>query len=252
MESIKHKIFFKSDFHIDLHDSEPSMDYIKDFVKTSLNDLDLIDKPILILGGDYADDSETTLKLIKEYAKYSEKVFIVFGNHDYYIYSKNDLELFGLDSKAKINYMIDSLSEVGNVTVLQNFEIIKYKDLTISGDMFWYSVDSYLEKRTFNLMRDSECIFNLNIPTEHSVSKYNYNELPNEYIDIIVTHVPTLVTNSNHRFGKECFSNPVTELKADIYCFGHVHENEIYDKAGSIFYSNAYSKSNKKFIKLDF
>lgn len=258
MNSVKDNIYFMNDFHVDNHikylkSNSILIEQIKNFVDNTLSTIPYDEKhkkPILILGGDYADDFDIGFYLIKEYAKKAEHIFLVFGNHDYYLTTQDEMEKFKVSSYKKINEFSKQLNLIPNVTVLEKFKVHEYGDIKIAGDTSWYAVNSFVENRVFNSMRDSECIRDFDIPYAHVNSVMDYKEL-NEKVNIIVTHVPPIITNSNHKLGKECFSNPLNELKADIYCFGHVHENMLYEKAGVDFITNAYLNKKSKFIKLN-
>lgn len=257
MNSVKHKLFYMNDLHIDSHCSYKKLksnanQEIQKFVAGTLKNIPTLigkEKPILILGGDYSNEFELSYNLIQEYAKYAEHIFLVLGNHDYYLDVQEDIDSFHASSYEKIKTFIQQLNQIANVTVLEKYQVHSYKDIKIAGDTSWYSIETFTEQRVFYAMQDSVLIKDFDIQYAHINSNVDYKEL-NETVDIIVTHVPPIVTNSNHKFGKECFSNLIDELKAKIYCFGHVHENMEYIKAEIPFITNAYLNKNSQFIQL--
>lgn len=251
------KLLYTNDLHIDT--IIPTKQYTQDtkgsvstFIKSHFKEiLDTDEKPALILGGDISDSYNLSLEFLKQISVVVDHLFLVFGNHDYYITDLEYDKKFD-SSTLKIETLKRELALLGNVTVLEQFKVYDYKGVKICGDTYWYSINTYKEQVAFRNLNDSICIHDFDINFANLNGIADYNELE-EDVDIIVTHVPTIYTNSNHKYGgHECFYTPIDSIKSPLYLFGHVHEENTYERAGTQFITNKFNtRNNIKFLEIN-
>lgn len=241
------EMYYINDIHVDvnLYKYENNMNLmIKSIFKNIQYD------SILILGGDYSNSFELFSKFIEEISKVSNEIYMVLGNHDYYIDNDIDNEMFNKSSYKKLCYIQEYLKKFSNITLLKGFEVfLTSNGHSIAGDTFWYNpLDTYSSKDTeykSNLM-DFEAIKDYDISYNHLDGIHLFNKINSlNPLDIVVTHVPPIITNSNNRLGCYGFTNPVPTLKSKIHLFGHVHEIKEYEYKGCNLVTNCYTHYGK-------
>lgn len=227
---------------------------IKSFVEKAIKPQ--VNGEILLIAGDICEDVDCLVTFLKETSKYYKKVFVCFGNHEYYFVSKLQIYEY-MTSEFKIAKMIELLQDEENIIVLDRNEEIYhglyiYNGFSIAGDTLWYlpkgaegwdfymnnSNDSRAMALSGNAMED--------IMRLHMESVEWYDNLPSQ-LDLIVTHVPP-VLNPSSRYGyNSCYLCDVNELKTKTWIYGHDHIIADFAKSGTRFLSNPWGYNSKNF-----
>jgi predicted phosphodiesterase len=145
---------------------------------------------LLIVAGDFSNLNRQSKWLFEVWSQEYEQIFVVFGNHDYYLDSKSMMKKYK-SSVNRINEMKTYFDEVANITVLERFQVVEHKGVRFAGDTAWYPVKSQKEQNYFNqVTNDSKLIRGFYIPDAYDVHQEAYGLL--KEADVIVTHVPPI------------------------------------------------------------
>lgn len=225
------KIYTKSDYHLEDHLTKTNPAERKKEIRKLVEEqmaLSKIDKKkrkenVFIIAGDITSNEKDLYQFLTNVGYYGEHVYYVLGNHDYY--TDDSVE-------EKVERIRAWSTKAKGITLLENFErhVIEGTPYTIAGDTLWYSLNEYYEKRVFSQMADMEYVGEAYIQAGYKRGMQAYRDM--EGVDIIVTHVPPIITNTNHRKGIACYCHSLKDLKArQHWISGHTHENEEYEKA---------------------
>lgn len=227
------------DFHVPFHKNQSkwrknTKSFIQQLIQT-----DNSEHEVMVIAGDLSHFNTQSYWALEEFSYAYEQVFFCFGNHDFYLVSRNQEQKYKGHSLNRMNELLQLVSSLENVTPLIGFEKHQItKEISIAGDTFWYPIETDDQIVYFyEISNDSQLIKRLNVGLEYNYSMSNYNNLDES--TIIVTHVPPITTPS-HRIHNStaCYLTPITELKATHWIYGHVHEQcEIIKPYGN-FYSN--------------
>lgn len=236
------KLLFKSDLHLDFHvkfnKNQKKMEKeVRQYARNMyLNTVGEEKLPVL-LGGDFGNINHYAKWYLDELSKLADHLFVVFGNHDYYVESKSQTSKYEGRSINRVKEIKDYFKDYSNITFLEKFEVVEYKGLKIAGATNWYKLDSFMQRMQFKMMNDSAYIRNYDIGHEGFLEDGKFDEL--EQVDVMLTHVCPIYTESNHLKGAECYVSDRDLTKARHWFAGHVHEVNNYEKAGSFLHTNA-------------
>lgn len=240
------KISYISDLHLDFWiPFIPSQDKwesrTKDFIR-KLIETDKGEREVLCLGGDYSHFNNQTKWMLQEFSKVYERVFLIFGNHDFYLISKNQENKYKNHSFNRIKEIDDfAIWSLHNVVPLIEGRVIEYKGIRFGGDTMWYPLKTTEQKVFFNnISNDSKLIKGFNIELEHlnSISNYETMMYDRGGIDIMLSHVPLCYIKSHSHYNStSCYYTPVPEIPKYVIQ-AHSHEREIYTKDESLLYMN--------------
>lgn len=235
------QVDYISDLHLDFyikHNGNYSKwetkthDFLRDLVPNKKGE-------ILIIAGDLSHYNIQSYWAVEFFKNIYEHVFVVYGNHDYYLISNGQSKKYKHQSINRVIELTNMLKDFDNVTVLQDFEVKEYKGFKIAGSTSWYPLTEFEDYNFFKTYsNDSVLIKGFNIGNENYRESEKYNEM--EDVDILVTHVPPIIIDSHHIYsGTSCYLNELKNIKANYHVFGHCHEQAIYNKAGIRFSINA-------------
>lgn len=237
------KFNYISDLHVDdwVHLSNNQIKNeknIREFIhKLLINTKEKHD--LLVLAGDVSNNNTVTLIALDELLKHFKFIIFVYGNHEYYLDTKNQKRKYG-NSVKKVEELESLLPS--NIKVLKNFEVFNYNGISFAGDTSWYSLETEEDKDFFyKISNDSKNISGIYIPSEHESVLIHYQNL--NKVDVIVTHVPPIPMNGygeTHK-GTACYLSPLPiEDKSSIWIFGHTHHRNFEFKINNtILLSNA-------------
>ena len=238
------KFYYISDLHLPFYINLRS-EKVSKYIKSNFIASDAKTSNIIVAGdvSEYSNQIKTTLDTL---AHYYESVFFVFGNHDLYLVSKTQKELYKGSSTSKIAEIKDYFKFFPNVYILNN-EQVNYKGKTIAGSRLWYSIpDSDLSSYKANIA-DSEYLFENENGSPWSIyskeDKAFYDSL--SAVDLMITHIPPIHPRASlHRYNS-AFTALVSELKSTKWVCGHQHLNTIEEVAGTTFYMNPKGYPNE-------
>lgn len=200
---------------------------------------------ILVIAGDLSHYNIQSYWTVEYFSKIYEHVFVVYGNHDYYLISNGQRKKYKNDSVNRVAELSNMLTELDNVTVLEDFEVREYNGYKIAGSTSWYPLTEFKDYDFFKTYsNDSNLISKLDIQHENFRELEKYNAM--EDVDILVTHIPPIMIDSHHIYGgTSCYLNELKNIKAKYHVFGHCHEQAVYNKAGIKFSINALGYPNE-------
>lgn len=221
-------ISFISDLHIDHHiknqkDPETITSFIESIIKT-----DKSNKDVMVIAGDISHDNLVSDIVIKTFSKHYNHVFIVPGNHDYYLMN-NQKDTYYNDSMFRLAELDEMCDIYSNVTLFNNHNriVYNYNGVVFAGcTMMCYPTTEEGQSFYKYQMNDSKYI-KTDLKKQHQYDLYKYNEIKNHKPDIFISHYPTITTNSHLRYPKhqmDSFKCDVPYHVAPIQIFGHVHE----------------------------
>ncbi|PGK51217.1 hypothetical protein CN918_25855 [Priestia megaterium] len=209
---------------------------------------------VLILPGDFSEWNIQTFWALEEAAKYYERVYVTYGNHDLYLMSKKQTLKYG-DSLGRLNELKEMIKDIPNVVFLNQI-IDTFKGVTFAGDTMWY-LPKKEEDWSFyrNVSHDSDSIqisgLQMNdVPRKLWKESMDwYDTLEGQHIDVFVSHVPPLHPPTSVYPANGCFHVDVPFLAAPHWICGHNHLKTVFDKAGTTFYMNClgYAKDYKNY-----
>ena len=222
-------ISFISDLHVDHHiknqtDLKTITSFIESIIKT-----DKSDKDVIVIAGDLSHDNLVSDIVIRTFSEHYNHVFIVLGNHDYYLLNSQK-EIYHNDSTLRATDLNAMCKVYQNVTLFNNHDqfLYNYKGILFSGcTMMCHPTTE--EGRSFYKyqMNDSKYI-KADIKQLHDNDLELYQKIKKHHPDIFISHYPTITTNSHLRYPKhqmESFKCDVPYHVAPIQIFGHVHEH---------------------------
>lgn len=197
---------------------------------------------VLVLAGDFGEHNAQAVWILDECAKYYDRVYFTYGNHDLYLISNRVKKKFK-DSLGRIESLVESVSYLDNVVPLIR-TVDEYKGKVFAGDVMWYLPDSAGWDFFMNNSNDSNYISVNGYSVKDAVRKMYkdsmdwYDSLEGRHIDLFVSHVPP-VHNPNSRYGaNSCYMVNVPFLASDKWICGHDHYQGMFEKAGTTFYMN--------------
>lgn len=222
------KVYYVSDVHLNHHAlfNHNLIKWEKE-TRTFVNNHFVSDdskESTIVIAGDYSEWNIQSKWLFEELSLHYKYVIGVFGNHDLYILSKNQLKKYNRNSMNRAKELIEMTADIENVYLLQN-EVITLDGVTIAGSRLWYNLTTPESKAFFKEMsNDSNYIYP---NTSNFYEEYNKEDLlfydSLEHVDLLVTHVPPIHPKSSPYSYNECYTTKVDELKATHWIAGHQH-----------------------------
>ena len=221
------------------------MDKISKFVESTLPE-ELGE--VLVIAGDVDEYNTNIIYTFEEYAKYYDKIFFVYGNHDLYLMSQNQRTKYRNNSrnrqeelKKRVNDH-NTLKEI--VSILDN-DIVNYKGKTIAGTMLWYTLPLTYDQIWWGVnSNDSRKIYPRGhewSEERHSIDIEFYKTLEDKNIDLLITHVPPVHLNDRHKPSASYHNVAVSDLGlyADHWICGHQHVRKVKKLGNTSIYINA-------------
>lgn len=243
-----------SDLHVDFY-LDNSQHTIEHFKERKLFKIFSQKKgEVLVIAGDIGHHNAQNifvLKAIKELFDY-KKIFLVLGNHDYYLLSYNLIDKYKSDSINRVNDIKKLCNKEENIHLLMG-DIVEYKGVKFGGTGMWYDgkylerLDITMNKKKINTrwkesMRDASSIYGINRYDALFKSEIEKLRLIYDKADVIITHInPSINPSHTHRqyilnkmngfysFDGEYY---LENTSAKYWVFGHTHktiEYEVYD-----------------------
>lgn len=249
---------FISDIHLDFYISENQQhNKLLKSVNTFINKiLPEYISDILIIAGDLGHYNNQNYYFLNELAKIYKHVLIVFGNHDYYLVSRNQYSKYSNSSLNRMNDMINRIYSIKNVHILRG-DIFEYEGIKYSGTNMWYdgklsnqiallSVDD-IQKLWTNYMNDGNYISELkkydgffdNELTRLEKNIYNVDVYFSHVGPVLPPNIPIKYDNTYIRFfyfdGYKYLKN---NNSIKVWVFGHTHEQYNFTKENTEFICN--------------
>lgn len=195
---------------------------------------------VLIIAGDIGHYNLQSTWVLEFFSKRYKQLVMVLGNHDYYLVSNTQERKYNKSSNLRVKELKDIIKTFDNVKLLDKFKIYEYNGVKFAGSTSWYPVESPEEIHFYyKISNDSKLIKGFNLLEKRESEMKGYEKLEVDEVDVIVTHVPPIYTDSTRRFNNNsCYLNKL-ESKASWYVFGHTHENMIYQDDYSDYMVNA-------------
>lgn len=192
---------------------------------------------VLCLVGDTSNFNQQIIWIIEELAKIYNKIFYVFGNHEYYLVSNQMAKKFKNTSRNKINELKEKTTSLP-VHYLEDFIPYEYEGVKFAGDIAWYPLETKEQLDFFyKHSNDSIGIKGIGIRNQYQKVIKSYEKL--EEVDVICTHIPVILCPSHieHKT-TACYYTPINNFKAPIWISGHTHDNFSKTIKGTTFFLN--------------
>lgn len=288
----KIKISYLSDIHIDMYVTDYNQNGF--WVNTldgkrhsSVNPIGIIVSKllkntknigdILIIAGDLGHKNEQNLKFLDIISEYFDHVYIVLGNHDYYLINSESYK-YVHSSNLRVDELRTYIKDMNKVTLLEG-QIVNYKGIKIQGNVGWAD-GQYLSKTLKSdkdpqelyiegdylgpgkgWVRMNDCV--LIKPGHRFDARFKSNQIswePGE-TDIMVTHYnPSILkSHQNPKYKNDylttfyCFdgSKLMKEKTPKLWFYGHSHEGVSYKYKGCQVLTNAIGYPHEPFSKLE-
>lgn len=190
----------------------------------------------------------------EEYAKYYDKIFFVYGNHDLYLLSRNQQTKYHNNSRNRqeeLKTMVNDHNTLKEIVTILDNDIINYKGKTIAGTMLWYTHPLTYDKIWWGVnSNDSRKIYprgNDWTEERHSIDIEFYKSLEDKNIDLLITHVPPVHLNDRHKPNASYHNVAVSDLGlyADHWVCGHQHVRKVKKIGDTFIYINASGYTNE-------
>jgi|SRR5699024_690379 len=239
------KISYISDLHLDFH-----VPFTKNQIKFANRTIEFVrnlvesdkgNKDVLVIAGDISHLNKQSYLCIEEFSKHYKKVLIIYGNHDYYLISKNQSNKYKNNSANRVEELTEMLRSLSSVHVFtKDSPTFIYKDVKFGGLTMWYPLKTCEQQQFFQeFSNDSKLIKGFNIEEAHEEDMETYGYLLQDDVDIMISHVPVINIDSHSKYdGTSCYFTPVKDIDVSHWIFGHSHEQKIYRKPYGNFYMN--------------
>lgn len=240
------KIDYISDLHMDFHVKVNSNEgkykyntrrFLQELLPEELGE-------VLVIAGDLSHYNRQSYWVLEYFSEQYKRVFYCLGNHDYYLVSGEQEKKYKDNSMNREMELASLSAYLKNVTLLHNFNVFEYEEVRFAGATNWYPLTEFADRNFFNTYsNDSVLIRGMDIGNLNYIQTEQYSKL--EEVDVLVTHVPTIVINSHIKYGgTSCYLNELAP-KAKHNIFGHSHETNVYEKGDYKFYINALGYPNE-------
>lgn len=205
---------------------------------------------VLVLAGDFSEWNQQTVWLLEVAQSMYEQVFVVFGNHDYYVLSKNLRKKYG-NSQGRVNALREAIDAMPTVTALHG-DTVSFKGVRFAGHGLWYQLKTDQDKAFYHLhSNDSRYITPIEPYKESYETLYGealawYEGLETEPVDVFISHVPPLHPKCSPHPYTACYVSPVPFLKGDHWICGHQHLTDTFSAHGTLFHMNALGYPSEK------
>ena len=249
-----------SDAHIDFWVSETSdLSKMENRVQKFIGDI-LPENPsrTLIIAGDMANRNLPARMLVEGLKRIYPNILIVFGNHDYYLPSKNMIKRYKKSSKRRTDELEGMFEGDDSVHFLKG-SVITIEGVTYGGTSGWYDF-SYGKNKgmgddaILNLWRDhsndSKWIKGMYVtPVEYFEKERECMKAVLPQVDVMITHVPPEPSHlecedddDEEEFYRSFYlfdgASLLDEFDPAVWCFGHTHVACDFQSRGTRFISN--------------
>lgn len=239
------RIAYISDLHLDFY-VQPRADWERKLTRFLELLLPIEQADVLIVAGDLSHYNKQSLFALQFFSKYFERIFVVLGNHDYYLVSNNHVNRYEKQSMNREIELQQIIQSLPNVILLQHYEVTKFNHVSFAGSTNWYRLKTKEEQAFFDeRSNDSKLIRRYSIAQQHITEMTAYERL--DKVDVLVTHVPPIYIHS-HLLDRSpaCYLNQLKTVKAKHHIFGHCHEQETYEQNDAMYYINALGYPDEK------
>lgn len=251
-------ISYINDLHIDHWVKwNPSQEKYKVRVQKFIQDLidksNIENKEVMIIAGDISHFNFINKWVLEVFNEQFEKTFVVTGNHDYYLISKNQKRKYKNSSMYRAKEMAEIVEDLSNAVYFHSGfgEMLDtFKGVTFAGSTMT-SLPKTDEEKSFyqNIMNDSKYIVEqpemLNLMDMSAYKIFTEQQFKEQIkIDVFISHYPLVRTYSHNKHLNDgslgSYLCRVDEMVAPINFFGHVHEeSQLYEVVGTKHYTNA-------------
>ncbi|RIO07381.1 serine/threonine protein phosphatase [Mammaliicoccus sciuri] len=227
---------------------------VQKFVQDLIDKSNIENKEVMIIAGDISHFNFINNWVLEVFNEQFEKTFVVTGNHDYYLISKNQKRKYKNSSMIRAKEMSELIDELSNVVYFHSVYgtgAFSYKGKVFAG-ITMTSLPETDEEKSFyqNIMNDSKYITS-SPESYNSFDMTVYKYLKNLNIDVFISHYPLVRTYSHNKHlidgSLGSYLCRVDEHIAPINFFGHVHEeDQLYEVLGTKHYTNALGYPQEK------
>lgn len=210
---------------------------------------DTSNKEVLIIAGDVSHLNTQSYWCIDEFSKHYKQVLLCYGNHDFYLVSKNQERKYKGNSLNRVNELTEMLKPLDNVHVFNNDSYVyEHNNIKFGGLTMWYPLETPEQQMFFyNISNDSKYIKGFNILYAHDEDQSTYKKILKENVDVMISHVPVINVDSHFKYNSTaCYLTPLKDIQVKHWVFGHSHEQRVYNKPYCKFYMNAIGYPEEK------
>jgi len=239
MQSLKIDII--SDLHIDFYIKETTTQNIVRFCQQIIP---YDPGEILIIAGDTSHYNSQIKELLKFLLGIYKGIFIVSGNHDMYMLSKNNKANYSANSHNRLKELREICEEIGVFYLDGN--VVDYKGVRIGGTGGWYNLPTDNDVKLWaqslndaNYIREGNPFEKFDTQRFYESELLKLKEIAAQQCDILVTHVaqvippqeaiPRIFWNdpSNIFYYVDNF-DLVKQSNCEYHIYGHTHDFQNY------------------------
>lgn len=247
------KVSYVSDLHLDFHvPFTPNQIKWKSRTKGFIDKLietDIGSREVLVIAGDLSHFNAQSYWALEKFSNHYEQVYFCFGNHDYYLVSKNQENKYrGHSMRREAELMVKVSNNLDNVKVLTDSSVHEHKGVRFAGMTMWYPLETPDQQMFFyNISNDSKLIKGMDISYEHERNQIDYEELLQKDVDVMISHIPVINVDSHFKYNSTaCYLCPVKGIEVEHWIMAHSHEQKVYEKPYCTFYMNAIGYSDEE------
>lgn len=239
-------ISYVSDLHTDFHVpftknqikfEQRTREFIQKLIQT-----DTSNKKVLIVAGDVSHFNKQSYWCVDEFSKHYKQVLFCYGNHDFYLISKNQERKYKSNSINRVNELTEMLKPLPNVHVFTDEDyVFQYNNIKFGGLTMWYPLKTPEQQMFFyNTSNDSRRIKGFNIAEAYHKDQSTYRKILKENVDVMISHVPVINVDSHFKYNStSCYLTPLKNINAKHWIMGHSHEQRVYNEPYCNFYVNS-------------
>lgn len=246
------KLNYVNDLHLDFYaqfTTNPlkQQDRVNQFVDTLLANTAQKGN-VLVVAGDFGHVNAVSALFLEAVTPHYDHVFATFGNHDLYLLSKKQASKFRKHSPNRVEELKTMTAHLDNLTWLVDDTVHEHQGVRFAGNPMFAMPESPQELLFYRQsMNDSQFVMfsaGRTLQSFHDAQMAQYNALPdldsNQAADVFVSHYPLVRTPVFRNDASQgSYYNMVDTLKAKHYFFGHVHQRDSFNKAGTQFHTHA-------------
>lgn len=208
---------------------------------------------VFIVAGDISEWNQQIKWFLEEASLHYERVFFVFGNHDYYLLSNNQLDKYG-NSINKEKELVESVAHLTNVVHLDGFVSV-YKDISIAGHSMWYNLPTPEDKAWYKAnSNDSLYVYGEggrgnSYKELYEKSIWWYEKMEALNVHVMVSHFPPVNPPSSNQNDIAAYRTDVPYLLGKHWVCGHQHIQEEFKVLDTKFHMNPLGYPSEKLTK---